>query len=255
MSKLRAMGRSIYIPFKEMQVAISQPYFLPWLGYFHRLKIADVFVILDNVQYTKQDYINRVQIKTPQTHKWITVPVLIKGLTKQRINEAKIDLSKKWKETICNLLQNSYKKEPFFNHYWHDLKEFFEYEDRIFSLNMKIILYLKKILNIKTQIVYSSQLKLNLNQIGGPTLLNLAITKEIGGDCYISGLGGRNYLDVSMFAKENIGVLWHNFTCPEYKQITYPFVGGLSIVDTLFAIGNQATDFIHCDNNMLFEYV
>ncbi|MCK4820225.1 WbqC family protein, partial [bacterium] len=105
-----------------MIVGIHQPNYLPWLGYFYKIARSDIFVFLDNAQYSKNSFINRNKIKTPQGAAWLTVDVLTKGRFRQLINEVEINNDTFWSNTQEKTISQNYSKALYFEKY----KNFFE---------------------------------------------------------------------------------------------------------------------------------
>ena len=109
-----------------MIVAIHQPQFMPWLGYFDKMDSCDVFVLLDNVQYKKNEYQNRNRIKTSKGWQWLTVPVNYKF--PQKINEVMIENSSDWRKKHLHALETNYGKSPYFERYIDRFNGFYQQE-------------------------------------------------------------------------------------------------------------------------------
>ncbi|UCF72294.1 MAG: WbqC family protein, partial [Deltaproteobacteria bacterium] len=180
-----------------MVVAAHQPQYLPWLGYFHKIDRADIFVLLDTVQFKKNEWQNRNKIKAAQGWPWLTVPVLYRY--PQLINEVTINNRVKWQHKQRQAILSNYKKAP----YYEKLEEFFE---DIFSsswqficqLNIEIVKRLVKILRIDTSLCVASELG-EFPQ--DPDERLIAITKHFGSDTYLAGAGGRGYMDLDKYSQ------------------------------------------------------
>jgi hypothetical protein len=213
---------------------IHQPDFLPYLGFFHRLLYADTFAILDTVQFVHSNngWTHRDKIKTPGGQKWISLS-LKKAPRNTVIRDTFLSDTVDWRSANLNLLRANYSKAPFFNEVFHHLEELYglKYE-RMIDFNMKSIEMLLSLFDIKVQIFFS-----DLDAQGKKNDLLVDILKKIGVNCYLSGVGARDYFDPSPYNEAGIEVIWQNFTHPVYPQLHGEFVAFLSSVDLLFNCG------------------
>lgn len=215
-------------------ISICQPHFLPWFGYFLMLKKADEFIFLDDVQYNRRSWQNRVHIRASQNideKKFLSLSVKDSSRSK-KINQ--IFLMEKNLEEIKNQLFNSYKKAMNFEYMFFFLNNLFQ---KNISLNLSDlnILLIKEICKIlKINFKYELSSNLNLSQFKKEDLiLNILKTKEA--KVYLSNEGSKNYVHESFFEKENIQVIYNEFSHPKYRQFnTKSFVPNLSIIDLLF---------------------
>lgn len=222
-----------------MIVAIHQPQYLPWLGYLDKIDRADVFVLLDNVQYKKNEWQNRNRIKTSQGWQWITVPVLYRF--PQKINEVRVDNRQFWARKHLHTLMTNYSRAPYFP----DLGPFFEEIygqtwEYLVDINVQAIKYLITALGIQTELLLASRLSLREE----PTERLIDICKAVGGDIYLAGRDGALYMDMSKFEREGIQVLSQDFQHPVYNQLFGEFEPNMSVVDLLFNHGKQSLDII-----------
>ena len=220
-----------------MKVAIMQPTYLPWIGYFALMKSVDVFIILDSVQFSKRSWQQRNQIKTESGVKWLTVPVISKGKKDQLIADVKIDYSSKFPESHINMIEQNYRKSPFFG----DFSEVFfsvlrERHEYLSHLSINLILLIRELLDIKTKIKYSSDF---LTQ-GSKDELLAELCEHVGATEYISPPGSKVYLDDSdAFSKRNIPVKYFNYKYTNYPQLHGEFIQYMSVIDLLFNYGPQ----------------
>ena len=222
-----------------MIVGIHQPEHLPWLGFFHKMYLSDVFVLLDNVQYRKNYFQNRNRIRTSTGSCWITVPVLTEGRSSQLINEVQINQNdRKWQQRIWRSLEQNYSRAPFFAEYGLPLKEIYcgQVWYRLVDLNIELIKRLTEWLGSKTELVVAS----TLGVAGTSTDLLLAICQRLNATVYLSGRFGADYLDESKFRSAGIRVVYQHFTHPEYRQVYKPFVPQMSVIDLLMNHGRES---------------
>ena len=217
-----------------MKIAVHQPQYIPWLGYFHKMANVDLFVFLDNVQYKKREFQNRNRIKTPSGPIWLTVPVLTKGNFFQKISEVKIDNQERWREKHYETLKRNYSKAPFFKTYQNFLDEIYGKEwDYLIDLNVATVNYLKDALKITTPIKLESEIgttKTHTERI-------IEICKKTGADTYLSGAGGKDYMDEGLFEQNKIKLEYQEFIFPVYPQLYGDFIPNLSALDLIFNCG------------------
>lgn len=220
-----------------MKVAIHQPNYLPYVGFFHKLSLADTFVIMDDTQYDKK-FTNRNKIKVPGNWIWLTVPINKKHkFVANKIVE--INNEENWQSDHFEKINRSYSNSEFFK---KNYKTFFEkiYSkkwDHLFTLNYELIIQLIDWLDIKIEVIKESE----LNVKGNSTERLVNISKKIGAETYVSGIGGKEYMNEKMFETNNIKIEYQNFQCPKYKQVfNSEFIPNLSIIDLLFNIGPKS---------------
>ena len=225
------------------KIAIMQPTYLPWIGYFGLISSVDCFVVLDSVQFARRSWQQRNQIKTSNGSMWLTLPVISKGLYDQKIVDVKLDNGKNYFSEHIKSIYYNYSKTAF---YQEDCDKIFKSIDfdncsYLVDATIPIIKNCCKILGIKTQILRSSEF--NLNGVKDEFLVN--ICKFLNADEYISPPGSKVYLEESSrFDEANIGVSYINFTHPVYPQINGEFLPYMSIVDLIFNCGPDSMDFI-----------
>ena len=216
-----------------MIVAVHQPQYLPWPGYFDKIRQADVFCYLDNVQYKKNDWQNRNRIKTSQGWQWITVPVRYNFPAK--ICEVKIDSTVRWRKKHLQALVTNYRRSPFFNQYIDVYEQIYAEDWQYLSeLNIQFIERLKDALGLgQKPAIKSSQLKLRED----PTDRLIDICKAVKADTYMSGQDGVKYMNPARFKENDIKVIIQDFKHPVYPQLFEGFESHMSVVDLLFNCG------------------
>ena len=228
-----------------MIVAAHQPNFIPWLGYFDKMRKADLFVSVDHVQMERQSYQNRVRVKTGEGARWITVPV-VQESRDERIVDKRVDNSRdgrfRWGRKMFLTLKYAYQSAPHFRAHETALSEILDAQwESLSALNHRLIDYCREALEIRTPIVKSSGLAIG----GAKSEMVLNMCREVGADVYLAGSGAsRGYLDVPAFERAGIRVAWQDFDHPTYRQ--YPacdsFVERLSALDLLFNCGPQSAE-------------
>jgi hypothetical protein len=204
---------------------------------------ADLFILLDHVQFERQNYQNRVMIKTGEGPRWITVPVF-QASQHERLIDKTIDNHNegrsRWGRTVYQTIQYAYQGAPFFKSYAPQIHEVFEARwDNLMDLNLKLLDILRDALGIRTQMVRSSE----LNIPGQKNELILGLCREVGAKTFLGGMGGcRDYLDMDAFQQAGVNVTWQNFVHPRYAQRPRPenFVEGVSALDLLFNCGPES---------------
>lgn len=220
------------------KVAIVQSNYIPWKGYFDMIAAVDEFIIYDDMQYTRRDWRNRNQIKTPQGTQWITVPVLAKGKYHQKICETRIG-NGDWANTHWKAISLNYGRAPFFAQVaaWLKPLYFDETFTHLSQLNLRFIEEICAYLEIKTAITNSSDYGL----ADGKTERLADLCIQAGGTEYISGPAAKDYIDEKIFSDLGIKLTWFEYAgYPNYPQLWGEFVHGVSILDLLFNCGKES---------------
>jgi len=223
--------------------AISQPRYMPALIYLQRMSLVDVFVLLDDVQHSRE-FENRNYIKTPQGRNWLTISCR-KG--RMKINELCVS-NANWVEEHKEIIRRNYKNAPFYSEeilsYIYNL-EFNE----IFSETIKS--YLKNCINlldIETELIVSSSLDVRTS--GARKLAD--ISEKLNFDLYLSGINGREYIE-NEFLECGVKVKYHIYEHPEYPQQWGAFIPWMGIVDILFNVGLERTIEMLDENNKITD--
>ena len=229
-----------------MIAAIHQPQYLPWLGYFDKIDKADLFCVLDNVQFKKNEWQNRNRIKTAQGWQWVSVPV--KHRFPQTIQEVEINNLVNWRRKHLQSLITNYKRAPFFQEYIWFFEELYAKEwTSLADLNIHIIENLCGLLDLQAERSLASSLSLRED----PTDRLIDICKALGADAYLSGKDGITYMDLERFKANGIRVAVQNFVHPVYPQLFGEFQSHLSIVDLLFNCGPDSVEKVRSCNPSL----
>lgn len=223
-----------------MIVAAHQPNFLPWLGYFDKMRAADVFISLDHVPMERPGPQNRTRIKTGEGDRWLAVPVL-RSSARERIMEKEVDNSRegreRWTRKSVLALKYAYQSAPYYSSYAPVLNELLDRRWGLLTdLNHALIAFCRGALGIRTPMVKSSDLRPE----GEKSRMLLGLCRAVGADAFLCGSGAsRDCLDLASFERAGIRVLWQDFSHPRYVQ--HPgretFIEGLSAVDALFNCG------------------
>ena len=224
-----------------MKVAVLQPNFIPWRGYFDLIDDVDLFVFYDDVQYTKHDWRNRNKIKTAEGSSWVTVPVSFSLAQPKNINEVEIDYRGPWLSKHLKTLFYSYSKAPFFERYYPEYCEILNRKTRLISqLSIDLIHWVMGALSIKTRTQRSSELTL----AGSKTVRLIDLLKQVHATDYLSGPSAEDYLELNMFRESQIGLEYKQYEYPEYPQLYGPYAPDVSILDLIFNCGGGARKFL-----------
>ncbi len=232
-----------------MNVAIHQPECFPWLGFFHKMSLSDVFVLLDTVQFEKNNFQNRNKILIAGSPQWLTLP-----LEKHPLDTKIKDVTIHWtdekliKKHLSSIEQN-YKKCDFFENIFPFLQELYNKKPKYLSeFNTEFILWMAGAFGLKTKIIKASDLNLSGTALGG-TEVTLEICKNLGATTYVSGAGAKVYLDIERYTQENINVYFQEFHHPVYPQKgSKEFVSHVSSIDLYANCGDKSFDFIQNRN-------
>ena len=218
-----------------MIVAIHQPNYLPWIGYFHKMKKADVFIILDNAQLPGKGLPNRNYIKGKDGKKvLLTVPLKkTKGVNSTYI-ESIPDYSKPWQREHLNKIKDAYLKAPYFENRFELIESVvLQKHENLSNLSTVFIKAVCNLLEIKTQLILASSLidrQLQKNE------RNIDLCLQMGGSSYLSGQGAKIYNDENLFAQRQLNIIYQNFESPVYSQLGEGFMLNLSVLDVLFNV-------------------
>jgi hypothetical protein len=216
-------------------VVIHQPDFLPYPGFFHRLLDADLFVVLDHVQFlhNNKSWHHRDLIKTPQGTAWLTVSVK-KAPRDTAIKDIEVSNDVDWRSRHLNLLRHHYFKAPYFDEIYPYVKKLYRLPCRtLISFNIASIRMLMALFDMHIDMVFSSDLK---PQAKGCDLL-VDLLGKVGATRYLSGIGARDYFQAAPFDAAGIDVQWQQYTPPIYPQRYNGFIPNLSSIDMLFNCG------------------
>jgi hypothetical protein len=220
------------------KIAILQSNYIPWKGYFDLIAAVDEFIIYDEMQYTRRDWRNRNQIKTPRGVQWLTVPVLVKGKYHQKIRDTEID-GRDWAASHWRSLSVNYRRAPFFADVAAWLEPIYLQEtfSHLSALNRRLIEAVCTFLAIRTKIAYSSDYRL----ADGKTERLADLCLQARGVEYVSGPSARGYIEEQVFKDRGVKLTWFDYAgYPEYPQLWGEFAHGVTILDLLFNCGLQA---------------
>lgn len=224
------------------RVAILQPNYIPWKGYFDLIAAVDEFILYEDVRYTRGDWRNRNKIKTPQGTQWLTIPVLVTGKYGQKIHEAKLE-HMNWAAAHWKSIDINYRRAPHFDDIAEWLRPLYlsrSYEG-IAELNRHFIEEICRYLGIDTEISTSRDYDL----IEGKTERVADLCVKAGGTEYVSGPAARDYIDDSGFDSRGVKLSWFDYDgYPEYPQQWGDFVHAVSIIDLLMNCGKEAPKYM-----------
>lgn len=222
-----------------MKIAINQPTYLPWMGYFDLIDQVDLFVILDNVQFAKQSWQQRNRIRTDKGLQWLTVPVAFRGRHGQLIKDVEIR-DPEFSRAHLRAIELAYRRSPFFLRYFPALKQRLEElrDGLLLNLNLELIGWALGVLKIKTPLIPASSLAVS----GKRTELLASICEAVGASEYISPSGSAEYLlaEQDVLRQRGVDICFQNYEHPQYRQAFAPFEPFASVIDLIFNHGDEA---------------
>lgn len=217
-------------------VVIHQPDFVPYLGFFHRFLEADLYVVLDHVQFvngTSRSWTHRDKIKTPQGEKWLTLSIKKAGRDTP-INQIELADTVDWAGANLAQLEQNYRRAPYYDEVMPRVKALYEKPVRMLGdFNLRSIEMLMAMLDVQVPFVLSS----TLDPQGQKNGLLIDLLQKVGATRYLSGTGARDYMAPDLFRDAGIEVMWQDFIHPVYPQQFGEFVPYLSALDALFNCG------------------
>jgi len=224
-----------------MILTAHQPCYLPWLGLFHKIALAERFISFNQVQYQAKDWNNRNRIKTPQGPMWLTVPVLRKGRLDSQFADIRINNNIAWGRKHWNSMKLNYGKAPYFLKYADYFEHVYSQEwDLLMDLNESMLQWFLDTLGISVTVESAADFSFEGQKSG----LVLDMCERLGATKYYFGAQGKDYADINAFNTSGIEVCFDEYEHPEYEQINGAFISHLSIVDLLFNCGDSSYDII-----------
>jgi len=223
-----------------------QPAYLPWLGFFHKIALSDVFVLLDNLQFEKNSFINRNKIKTANGEAWLTIPLEQKGNLGESIINMKICQKNNWAIKHYKSIYSSYRRAGFFDEYISFFENYYNNDsDNLIDFLKTQFNYLLSTLNIGTKVFLLSELPVE----GKKQELILNLCKYFDADKFIFGKLGADYANKKYFKSYNVEIYFQDYIHPIYQQLWGDFIPFMSVIDLLFNEGkNKAFDIIMKNN-------
>jgi len=222
-------------------IAVLQPSYLPWLGFFEQMLRAKVFVIYDEVQFDKNGWRNRNRIKTAQGIQWLTVPVLTKGKEKPSNNSIQINSAVNWSLKHLKSIEQNYRKTLFFDDFFPKIEVVLKRKrNLLIDLNLELIYLLKDYLGIETLVKLSSSIPSRIKTASCPEERLVEICHFFDLNVFYEGFAGTNYINESFFSQSGIQLKYQEYKHPIYRQMFGDFVSHLSCIDLIFNEGPRS---------------
>jgi hypothetical protein len=224
-----------------MIAAIHQPNYIPWPGFFHKMMAADVFILLDKVQYVKNALFNRNRIKTPHGALYLTVPVHVENHA-DPYDSILIDRTSRdrWARKHLKSIEWAYRGSAHFESFYPALEDIYRRDwHRLLDLNLAMIRFVREALRLEGKLFVESELR--PEGTGSARLVSLC--EKVHASTYLSG-DGSPYLEERLFAERGIALRYQRFVYPKYPQIHGPFLSHLSMLDMLFNCGSEAKEIV-----------
>jgi hypothetical protein len=217
-----------------MILSVHQPHYLPWIGYLDKIKKSDAFIFLDNVQYKKREFQNRNKIRTREGWQWLTVPVITKDRYYQKISEVEIDNETPWAVEHWKSIAHNYARAKHFHEYQPAFEEAYGGKwERLSDLHIHLTKMLLAVFAISTPLYFESDMPVETSS----TQRIIDLCRKLNADTYLSGSGGKAYMDEQLFADNNIRLVYQEFQHPAYPQSFQGFEPFMSVIDYLFNCG------------------
>lgn len=218
-----------------MRITIHQPQFLPWLGYLDKIDRADLFIVLDTVQFKKNEWQNRNRIRTADGWQWLTVPVL--HHFGQRVQDVRINPTAGWREQHLRALEMHYARAPFRDRYLPELRAIYAQPwTKLSDLNLAVIRWLLQAYGITTPVRCAAGIVAREE----PTDRLIDLCLAVGATQYLAGPGAEGYMDKPRFEASGVELEIQEFHHPAYRQVYEPFEPNLSAIDLLLCAGSDA---------------
>lgn len=233
-------------------LSAHQPVYLPWLGLFHKMAVADQFVIFDAVPYSKKNWYNRNRIKGVNGEIMLSVPVFSKGSAQILQKDIRIQNELNWSTKHWKSLETSYGKTPYFQDYAQDIKNIYDHEwDLLADLNEALLRLLMGYLGIETPLVRASSFEFQ----GQKSDLVLDMCKQLDARSYLFGGLGRGYADEDAFNDAGVIPFFQEYVHPTYEQGRGEFLPYMSVLDLLFYTGKDSREILLSGNPVREDYL
>jgi hypothetical protein len=218
-------------------VAIMQPTYLPWIGYFAMVDRVDEFIFLDSVQFARRSWQQRNRIKTLQGELLLTIPVFSRGQREQRIADVRIDVDSGFARKHWRAIEESYGKTRYFTAYSQTLEPLYSTPvEQLATFTINLVVAICRLLHVTTPTHRSSL----MNASGSKASLLANLCREAGACRYLSAPGSSDYIEQSdAFRDAGIALEYHHYDHPRYEQLGPDFLPNLSIIDLLFNVGGE----------------
>ena len=224
---------------------ILQPGYLPWMGFFDQMSKADIFVVFDDVQYTRRDWRTRNRIKLDSKPHLLSVPVQCSQTVREKtlIRSMRISYASDWQRKQIETMRHAYSKAPYFDQHSENLFGIISQRyDLLLELLMETIRWMAGALYIETNILLASSL--NVEKSLKKTDRLIAICKKLDLSDYLTGESAKNYISEDKFKSHGIKLHYHDYTHPIYSQVGEGFIPNLSAIDYIFNCGNRRPNMI-----------
>ncbi|MDD5759674.1 MAG: WbqC family protein [Desulfobulbaceae bacterium] len=219
-----------------------QPTYLPWIGYFEMIAASDVFIFLDDVQFSKKSWQQRNRVKGANGPFWLTIPVQQRNGSFQKIKEVMVDNSISWQKKHLKSIEISYVKSPYLSTYIDALRAVYEMKCTLLAdFNITFILMLMAKLGIQTPTLCSSEMGVSVD--ANEKIIELC--RKVGADELYDAAGARVFIDDHLFEQAGIKVAYQDYVHPEYRQLHGDFVSHKSVIDLLLNEGANSLSIIH----------
>lgn len=228
-----------------MIISAHQPSYNPWLGYLHKILLSDTFVIMDDVQFEKNSFINRNRIIQNNNEIMLTIPVKSKNYKLKSLNDIEI-FENKWQLKHLKSIEQSYKKAKNFEILFDKLKKIYEIDSKyLIDYTNAYLFFIIDYLEITTKVIFASTLKIKSRKLE----YIIELTEKLNGNLFVFGEKGKDYADINYLKAKNIFSYFQEYNHPEYNQLCKKFHSNLGIIDILFNEDkNKIIDIILRDN-------
>ena len=222
-------------------ISILQPSYLPYLGHFEQMAVTDLYVHMDDVQYTRKDWRNRNRVRTADGWTWLTVPVK-KCPRPSPLNEVAVSYRQPWLDKHLKTLRLSYGKAPFFQPLFSEIEEILEQRlESLVELDVALLGCLRRHLGITGPEARSSSVP---RRSSGKVERILEICRHFGADLLYDGKSAASFIDPAVFAAHGVEVVFQDYRHPDYRQQYPGFVPNLSAIDVIMNTGPRARDLL-----------
>jgi len=213
-----------------MIVSAHQPAYNPWLGFIHKILLSDIFVVMDDVQFEKNSFINRNKILQNNNEVMLTIPVKTKGYKTRTLKEMEV-LDNRWQIKHLKSIEQSYKKSQYFDNVFSKLKLIYQIESKyLVDYTNAYLEFIVDYLEIDTKIAFASDLDITSKKLD----YVCELTNKLDGDMFVFGSQGKDYADIEYLKEKRITPYFQEYNHPSYMQLGKEFYPYMGIIDLMF---------------------
>jgi len=229
-----------------MIISAHQPAYNPWLGFIHKILLSDIFVVMDDVQYEKNSFINRNKILQNSSEVMLSIPVKMKNYQSKTLRDMLV-VDQRWKTKHLKSIEQSYRKSKNYDQIFPIVEKIYQLEsEHLIDYTNEYLNLIVNYLSIETKIIYASSLNIEVKKLD----YVCDMVRKLDGSLFVFGKQGKDYADVEYLELKGIKSYFQDYQHPSYMQLSKKFHPYMGILDLLFNEDKQDVKSIILNNNI-----